>query len=207
VALPLLPATRNAAYVIDAGGAEPVCTSDAPRVCVTRAHADALESVTGSARDALRRLAPLASAPTSVTESTLKPSDHNVKPQPSEVVTLDLYPAELDEQSQPTVSGEKLTTRILEGAGTTECTALPAKGQRTREAMERLDREFAARELAASLLFGKPVVAFDARMAQAWPALHALPAEEKLRRLSALRLALLSCQGDPLDILTQGVSR
>ncbi|SEP29700.1 hypothetical protein SAMN04489732_105400 [Amycolatopsis saalfeldensis] len=204
VALPLFPATRNAAYAIDAGAAEPVCTTDAPRVCVTKAHAEALDDVTGPARDALRRLAPLASAPASVAESTLSPDDNGAKPQPSGVVTFDLYSADLNEKSQPTVSADQLETRMLEGAGTTWCTVLPPEEQRNREAMERLDREFSARELSASMLLGKPAVTFDAETAPLWPVLHALPAAEQQRRLSALRQALLSCQGDPLAILTQG---
>jgi hypothetical protein len=205
VALPLFPATRDAAYVIDADAAEPVCTTDAPRVCVAKAHTEALDDVAGPARDALSRLAPLTAAPTSVTENTLSPYDNGPKPQPSGVVTFDLYSADLDDRSQPKVSAEELETRMLEGAGTMWCTVLPPEEQRDRAAMERLDREYSARELSASLLLGKPVGTFDAKTAPFWPVLHALPAAEQQRRLSALRLALLSCQGDPLAILTQGL--
>ncbi|HEY2062482.1 MAG TPA: hypothetical protein VGH57_29200 [Amycolatopsis sp.] len=206
VALPLFPATRDEASVIDAEAAAPVCTTDAPRVCVAKAHADALDDLTGPARDALHRLAPLASAPASVTENTVSPYDNSPKPQSPEVVTFDLYSADLDDQSQPKVPAEELETRMLEGAGTTWCTVLPPEEQRDRAAMERLDREYSARELSASMLLGKPVGTFDSEAAPFWPVLHALPAAERQRRLSALRQALLSCQGDPLAILTQGLA-
>lgn len=205
--LPLFPANQAATYVTDPAAVAPVCTSDAPRVCVTQAHADALADVTDPAREALRLLAPLADAPTSVMEDTSSPYEPEVKSQPSEVLLFALNSYELDEHSHVTLPRDELLNRMLEGAGTVSCgdpSQPPPELSRAED--ERRERQFAARELAVALLLGKPVPLFNTRASQAWPALHALPAAEQQRRLSALRAASLSCQSDSLRILTQGAT-
>lgn len=205
---PLFPANRDQTYVIDAAAVAPVCTSDAPRICVTTAHADALGDVTGPAREALRLLAPLADAPTSVMEDTSSSYTPEVKSQASDVLVFTLYSYELDLHSHLTLSREELLNRMLEGAGTTWCgdPVQQPSPQLSRAESERRARQFAARTLSAAMLLGKPVPMFNDQAAQAWPALHALPAAEQQRRLSALRAASLSCQSDSLHILTDGVT-
>ncbi|MFD9890469.1 hypothetical protein ACFWY9_14085 [Amycolatopsis sp. NPDC059027] len=206
VALPLIPATQDTRYVADAAAAEPVCTSDAPRVCVTKAHANALGDLTGPARDALRLLAPLAAAPASVAESPRdKLLDRPVKPQPSDVDLIQLWSYDLDDQSHPKKAGEELTIELLRGAGTTQCDYLPSMANGVE--LERYHRARDARDLAAAMLVGKPLTTFGSLAKQEWPTLHALPADEQLRRVSAFRVASLSCEGDLVDILTHGGAR
>ena len=54
--------------VLDPGAITPVCTQDTPTVCVTKVHAAALASLSGSARDVLARLAQFPGAPTRADE-------------------------------------------------------------------------------------------------------------------------------------------
>ncbi|GAA4535330.1 hypothetical protein [Amycolatopsis samaneae] len=206
VALPLLPATREATYVADPGAAEPVCTADLPRVCVGKAHANALQPLVGPAREALRLLAPLPGAPTSVAENTRDTyMTSQVKPQPSDVLLVSLPTYWLDNRSRLSMTEEEALSELLLGAGTTPCVRYhedpnPAE-------LEQYRRELDARHLAAGLLLGKPLRTFGSEDKAMWPALQALSPEEKHRRLGALRTAGLSCSGDLMEILTGSGAR
>ncbi|MDT8911263.1 hypothetical protein [Amycolatopsis sp. PS_44_ISF1] len=205
--LPLLPPNRYETYLADAAAAAPVCTADAPRVCVAKVHAPSLAAFTGLGREALRRLAPLADAPKSVEEDTTSSWAPEVKSQASDVLLVQVHAGELDAKSHLTISDEKLLNRMLQGAGTVQCGDPEGSyDYLDRAEAERSTRQFTARVLSAALLLGKPTPDFQYvhQAAQLWPALHALPAAEQQRRLSALRTAFLACQPDALHLLTQG---
>ncbi|MBR8641015.1 hypothetical protein KEF29_21065 [Streptomyces tuirus] len=192
LALPLLGAAPASGLQRDAGAAAEVCTHDGgPTVCVTKVHEQGLAELVGPARRALKLLAKLPAAPTSVHEVT----GDRPGPQPTGEAWLhsDTY---LPGRGWVTGSQDALVVRILAGAGTRPCEPI-AHGPRA---------------IAAAWLYGRypapgqdvmPGEEADARTA-AWRKLRALPAEEQARRIAAVREAELDCRGDLAEVLTKG---
>lgn len=181
-AVPLLNAAPAAGLQPDRGALAEVCTDDGrPQVCVTTAHEQGLAALVGPARKALTMLARLPDAPTSVHEVT----GERRGPQPEDEVWLhsDNYRPGHGWLS----TGDELVVRILAGAGTRPCDPV----------------DYRTRALAAAWLYGRypapgqqlePGTEADERNA-AWQSLQALPADEQLRRIDAVRQAGLTCRG------------
>jgi hypothetical protein len=191
--LPLLPRGHAAAYEPDHDASALVCTEDAPRVCVMKAHEAALADLVEPARQALTQLAKLPDPPSSMKEFT--GDVWKSRPQPPDVLWFDssnLLPRGGGEQTS-----DDLLLRMLAGAGTRPC------------------GDLGARAVAGAWLVGDfrtiPSQRLSSREMESrrrtWEALRALPADEQRDRVSALRQAELACQGDLLDILTKGGPR
>ncbi|MFC9679392.1 hypothetical protein, partial [Streptomyces sp. NPDC056948] len=194
LAMPLLGAAPASGLQRDAGATAEVCTrDDGPTVCVTKAHERGLAELAGPARRALKLLAKLPDAPTSVHEVT----GDRPGPQPAREVWLhsDTY---APGRGWVAEGDDALVARILAGAGTRPCEPVA----------------YGTRAVAAAWLYGRypapgqdipPGEEADARNA-AWRALRALPAEEQTRRIAAVRTAELDCRGDVDALLGKGAS-
>ncbi len=175
VALAVLRPVADAPIVPDAGAAAEVCTHDGgPAVCVTRAHAKRLPALVAPARQALRALAVLPDAPTSVHEV--------VHPGTQPVAQVWLSVDNVD----PRHDADEVTARILGGAGTQFCPG---------------SAHYRERAVAAAWLFGRyPAPGFEmlppgeaVARDRAWQALRALPADDQVQRIAAIRRAGLVC--------------
>ncbi|NGO09332.1 hypothetical protein G5C60_17435 [Streptomyces sp. HC44] len=192
LAMPLLNAAPASGLQPDQGASAEVCTDDGgPKVCVTKAHEQGLKSLTGPARRALKLLAKLPDAPTSVHEVT----GDRPGPQPADQAWLhsDYYESD---RGWDAYSEDELVVNILAGAGTRPCEPVA----------------FGPRAVAGAWLYGRyPAPGQDllpgeesAERDAAWRTLRALPAEEQLRRITAVRTVELSCRGDAEAALTGG---
>jgi hypothetical protein len=183
LAVPLLDSAPEGGFRADLAAASEVCTSDGgPAVCVTKVHEAGLAALTGPARRALTLLAKLPAAPTSVHEVTAS----RPGPQPAAEVWFhsDNYRAGHGWES----SGEDLAVRVLAGAGTRPC---PDAEGRT---------DYRTRAIVSAWLYGRypapgPEVSGAEATARdaAWRALRALPADEQLRQVTAVRREGLTC--------------
>lgn len=194
VAMPLLSAAPAAGLQPDEGATAEVCTHDGgPTVCVTKAHERGLGELVGPARRALKLLAKLSDAPTSVHEVTGDRSG----PQPAREAWLhsDTYGPG---RGWVTDSEDALVAQILAGAGTRPCGPVA----------------YGARAVAAAWLYGRypapdltvlPGEETDERDA-AWRKLKTLPAQEQVRRIAAVREAGLTCRDDLDAVLAEGAS-
>jgi hypothetical protein len=225
VALALLPGSLSAdAFVADRGALAQVCTPDAPRVCVTRAHAAALDDLRGPARQALAILAAkLPDPPTSVVEDPGYP-DPGPRAQRADTVLvglLGMFPhANAPEQTGvgAAFDSQGMLWQLLDGAGTRSCRAAPLSpptpGELEALAQGEPDRDGAARQVAAAWLLGRPLApatepgadpaarATATLAVETLAALRRLPAGEQRARVAALRRAELACGGrDLVDIL------
>ncbi|MPY56421.1 hypothetical protein [Streptomyces spongiae] len=194
VAVPLLSAAPASGLQRDPGASAEVCTHDGgPTVCVTKAHEQGLADLVGPARRALKSLAKLPDAPTSVHEVT----GDRPGPQPANQVWLhsDNY---VPGRGWAAESEDALVVDILAGAGTRPCEPIA----------------YGARAVAGAWLYGRypapgqtilPGEEARARDA-AWRELKALPAQEQVRRIDAVREAELTCRGDLDAVLAKGAS-
>ncbi|MEU4419074.1 hypothetical protein AB0F81_00460 [Actinoplanes sp. NPDC024001] len=192
LAAPMLTVT---AFPVDAAAVAEVCTTDGgPRVCVTAAHSRKLPMLVAPARQALRLLAKLPNAPTSVHEAVPVPT----RPQPASEAWLDA-----DNLSSAGGPAE-LTARILAGAGTPLC-------------LRNEDSDYLAvlraRAVTAAWLYGSHPVpgpalapAEQALRDTMWKAFIAQPEAEQQRRVAAVRAAGLDC-GDQAAALGIGAGR
>jgi hypothetical protein len=89
IALPLLPSAKSEAMVTDTEATALVCAQGEPRVCVSRAHQQSLESFTVTAREALAQLAKLPNAPTAAEEDVEQWSPRKAVRQRPGVVVVD----------------------------------------------------------------------------------------------------------------------
>ncbi|WP_033338583.1 hypothetical protein [Catenuloplanes japonicus] len=196
-ALLVLPSAAQAVRP-DPGATALVCAEGTPRVCVTRAYATVLPELTGPAREALTALGRLPNAPVELIQDThyfgfaadtlQEPSTVRVQ------LTID------SDGGLVTGGGRTLVESLLDGAGTLVCA-----GYTTREAES---RQMAARAVAAAWLLNRtdpPEAYVDEDRAvttQAWDTLHALPADQQVARVAALRAAGLQCRADLFEVLT-----
>jgi hypothetical protein len=216
VAVPLLPSDAALNYVVDKPLTALVCES---HICVTRVHEPRLAALAGPGDKALGLLSRLPSAPSSVRER-VTPWPEPSPARPSAGRTGDVVPVDFDAPSLRDLKGAELTRGLVAGAGTAPCIQ-PVEDGSTEEDRKAYDegkatRELAARTVAAAWFTGelKPLHGddelrgkTDALARPAWDALRALPAAEQRERVSALRTAALSCEGDLLTVLQSGASR
>ncbi|GAA1608023.1 hypothetical protein [Actinoplanes couchii] len=178
---------------IDPVAQELVCTDDAPRVCVGRAHSGLLTEITPKAREALALLAKLPGAPTSAQEDTDNYLDESdIKPPPDGVVEFRM---EVGPDGRLADAGH-LVTRMLEGGGTsfancTEFYEIPvarAAGSWLSGRAPVNDPE----EAGVTFDDGTPYTVLPETTAL-WEKLRALPEAEALAKVAAVRKAGLEC--------------
>jgi hypothetical protein len=195
IALPVLPAKT---IVRNEAASAMVCREN---VCLTRLHESTLDSFAPAAEDALRLLAKLPGAPTSVREVTQPRQHRGGVPRTADVVPVHL----IGDVFQYAPPGD-WRTELVAGAGTPTCFS-EQDGER------KVIRETAARTAVAAWFTGelKPLRAFRSiregaaePARRAWEALRSLPADQQVARVSAARAVGLSCQGDQLTALTNG---
>ncbi|MDT8911378.1 hypothetical protein [Amycolatopsis sp. PS_44_ISF1] len=202
IALSLFPASPAGYLTVDQAAATPVC--DGP-VCVTKMHAARLSTLAGPGKEALRRLAKIPGAPTGVVEATdpARTTARLAGPQdPSKIVV------HLDDGPYLSRRGDDLVTELTAGGGTQACGGPSYGGLRE-------SREAAARWVVSAWLSEgrkRPRMStYYQRLPElaepAWAGLKALPPQEQVARVVAVRQAELSCQGDALTALTQGAGR
>ncbi|MGW0503187.1 hypothetical protein [Micromonospora sp. NPDC003241] len=195
LAAPMLTVPLEEAFPVDPAAVVEVCTTDdGPRVCVTAAHSRELPALVAPAREALRMMATLPDAPTSVHEA----APGLDRPQPASEVWVDT------DNLGATEDPAELTARILAGAGTPLCVRADDDAY--------LD-VLRARSVAAAWLHGSHPVPgqslFGEEQAvreQMWQTFTALPADEQVRRVAAVRAAGLTC-GDQAAALGVGADR
>jgi hypothetical protein len=208
IVIPTLPpGDTDSVYAEDKDARRLVCTQDAPKICVMRVHSGILDEVTGPAREALRVMAFLPEAPTSVAEVPLPAprgpgSIGQENPEPKELsdprtVPLTVY---LDRNGHYDEL-ENLIGTLVDGAGTPEC-------GNSEWSFERLERYYAARGIAGAWLSRESGVAAPASASselfdRGWKALTALPVETQRERLIAFRADALRCRGDLYADLTR----
>jgi len=183
IAVPLLDSAPEGGFQADLVAASEVCTADSgPVVCVTKVHEDGLSALTGPARRALTLLAKLPDAPTSVHEVT----GSRPGPQPAAEVWFHSDNYRLGHGWES--SGDELVVRVLAGAGTRPC---PDQNG---------DVDYRTRAIVSAWLYGQypapgPKATGEEAAARdaAWQALRALPADEQLRRVTAVRQEGLAC--------------
>ncbi|MEW2404023.1 hypothetical protein [Streptomyces sp. NPDC046862] len=194
VAMPLLGAAPASGLQRDEGATAEVCTRDSgPTVCVTKAHERGLAELVGPARRALTLLAKLPDAPTSVHEVT----GDRPGPQPAREAWLhaDTY---VSGRGWAADSEDAMVAQILAGAGTRPCEPVA----------------YGPRAVASAWLYGRypapgltvlPGEETDERDAE-WRKLKALPAQEQVRRIAAVREAEQTCRGDLEAVLAEDAS-
>jgi hypothetical protein len=206
-AVVLLPARYADAFSVDPGATAPVCTPDAPRVCVLRAHQLALDHLRDPAREALATLgAKLPDAPTSVVEVPEQLAGARPRPAP-DTLRIALIISGNGREFQPvSASAADIRWELLLGAGTPACDNAPAFGTADRR------RYDTARLVAAAWLLDReppppadpqdPALLRQSETAPVYRELRALPAGEQRARVATLRAAELACTGgDRLDLL------
>jgi len=195
LALAVLPATAAETYVVDQAATEQVCDG---AVCVSRMHEAKLATLTGPGKDALRLLAKLPGAPTTVREYTGEVPVIGGRPRSADAVTV-----VFDESQWSKPTGDDLTRNLVAGAGVPPCYSVNTAGPV-------VQREHSARMVLAAWFTGelKPLVGSnylnggsmpDAEAA--WATLRALPEAEQLKRVEAARQVGLSCDGEQLEAL------
>ncbi|MEV5719421.1 hypothetical protein AB0L41_36520 [Amycolatopsis mediterranei] len=197
IALPLFPAE---ALTADSVAARKVC--DGP-VCVAELHRDRLAALAGPGREALAMLAKLPGAPTRVEEQIAPGSPIERPGRDPGVVLLDFQ----HNEELLTADASDLRVAVLSGAGVPSCEGPSAPSVSDR----------GARMIAAAYFTGelKPLPEYlrnwfkrqSGPIEQAWRQFRALPADVRFARIVALRRALLTCQGDPMDTLVPGALR
>ncbi|MFJ9032189.1 hypothetical protein ACIRQP_27410 [Streptomyces sp. NPDC102274] len=212
VAVPLLPADSARDYTIDKAATALVCEG---RVCVTKLHEPRLAALKGPGEEALRLLGRLPDPPSAVRES-VDPWPRDKEPSRP----ADALPVDFDVQALDGATKDEYTRALLAGAGTAPCLDADMSDA-TKEQLRAYDetkvvRELAARTVAAAWFTGdlKPLrgtaglrADADALAGPAWDALRALPPDVQRERITALRTAALSCDGDLLDVLKDGGPR
>lgn len=162
-----------------------VCDERGPRVCVTRAHADFLPTLTAPAREALALMEKLPNPPTSVVE--LAPNEDAVPPAGTTPVYFPMW--------LPT-DPAKIRLTVLVGGDSPTCDT---------NDWDAVTRIGAARIIVASWLTGElaPMpnlleVWQTARkeIDRSWQALQELPPAEQAARVAALREAAVFCRGE-----------
>ncbi|HEX6346458.1 hypothetical protein [Umezawaea sp.] len=196
LATAVLPSTASETYVVDAAAAEQVCDGD---VCASRVHEARLPLLAGPGEDALRLLAKLPDAPTTVREHTGEVPRIGPRPRSADAVTY-----VFDEWRFAKPTGTDLTRILVAGAGLPPCYGLNTAGVV-------VQREHVARLVTAAWFTGelKPLVGSNylngGAMADAertWATFRTLPGTEQLARVQAARRIGVSCEGDQWEALT-----
>ncbi|WP_326563733.1 hypothetical protein [Micromonospora peucetia] len=204
LAVPLLPAGGpTAAYAFDHGAAALVCADGEPRVCVTRVHAATLPEVVGPARASLATLAKLPDAPTSAVERVERVGatgdELSRAPQPADTLWFPLY---FDPSGRLELTGDEMRDEMLSGS-------IPWCPPTHPDDDDGWQPESAARSAASAWLRGRPparstmpnMAEFDEMEQRFYRDLTALPQDEQLRRMGALRRAAQDCRNALYPIL------
>ncbi|MFE9685148.1 hypothetical protein [Streptomyces sp. NPDC006285] len=200
-ALLVLPSDPGRMYVVDEAAAELVCEGP---VCVTKTQQARLAGLAGPGKKALRLLhAALGDrAPVSVRENAAVLPEGSMPRWSRETVLFDF-----DDGIIAAAKGEELTRALIAQSmvpacipvgwsGTTDAASqIIAVGWVTGDGLEPLGGT--GRRPAEQLAEARPV----------WKKLKALPQDEQLARINAMRAAALSCESDVLGALTGSESR
>lgn len=187
-------------WPVDQVARELVCTGDAPTVCVSRIHANVLDTLTPLAREGLVALAKLPDAPTAVHEDTRTIGFDEAWPAtPDGVVTIEIRIDRRGRLAHPAA----VVREIVSGLG------VESDGQ-CRNGDEAVERAAAAwllgREPQSDVGLVPGMVEEDpeinAEAVTLWQGLRDLPGDEALARVTAVRNALLACQ-DPTGMLSR----
>ena len=200
IALLVLPSDPRRMYVVDEAAAELVC--DGP-VCVTKTQEARLASLAGPGKEALRLLhAALGDqAPVSVRENTAVPPEGSTPRWSRETVLLDF-----DDAVIATAKGKELTRALIARSMVPGCTPVGWEGYGDAAALS-IAAGWVTGDLEPLGGTGRSATEQMAEARPVWKKLKALPQDEQLARISAMRAAALSCKGEPLDALTGGTSR
>lgn len=178
---------RTVLSAVDPVARELVCADGAPRVCVSRVHSGLLDELVPPAREALAALAKLPGAPTGVHEDTTTYVPDNFPQWHDEIVLF-----RFDVRPDTHLDGGVVDVVSAAFATPPQCDH---------------GSDMAQRLAAAYWLLGRPSTpAGDhdpAQLTEAearWKALSALPADQALARVAALRHAALTCAPDA-DVL------
>ncbi|GGW68410.1 hypothetical protein [Streptomyces griseoloalbus] len=203
LALLVLPSDPRRMYVVDEAAAELVC--DGP-VCVTTMHQERLDDLAGPGKEALRLLRGALGdqAPVAVRENTAV-LPHGAMPQWSRTTVL----FDFDDEIIAAAQGEELTRALIAEAMVPGCSPV---------GWTSVGRDTFARTVAVGWVLGdltslpgtEPASwrrEVDAESRPAWKELKALPRDEQLARINAMRAAAFSCEGDAFQALNGGASR
>ena len=165
-----------------------VCTSDAPKVCVSRAHEGLLPEVTPLAREALAFLAKVPGAPATAEEDIANYFDGDTSRPPAKPPTVVQIPVGVDREGHLAWPG-RVVPRMLDAAGADarHCESGGAPWPVSRAV--------------GSWLSGREPVAesgeesdVNQEAVELWQYLRKLPEKEALARVTAVRQAVLTCQ-------------
>jgi hypothetical protein len=198
VTLPVLSGVGSP-VVADAGARELVCDDDGPRVCVRRAHAGYLPTLTGPAREALALLGKLPSPPTSVVEAV---PDDGLRPPRRDEVAVFAGGHGFGGRTPLLTDPAEVLLNVLATASAPTCAE---DGDWDAER-----RTVTARTVTAAWFTGelRPLPTYGytwdtdrAAAERTWRGLRALPAAEQRARVAAVRAAGLACHRDLLSVL------
>ncbi|MET8370367.1 hypothetical protein [Micromonospora profundi] len=176
---------------VDPVARELVCTNDTPKVCVTRIHANVLDTLTPLAREGLAVLAKLPNAPTQAHEERRAYLTDGPPARDLDVVTVFVRIDERGGLAHPDAVVPEMVFGLGTGYGDTRC-----------------ERNGAVERAAAYYLLGsEPVSAVEAipemieedpeitaEAVALWQGLQKLPEAEALSRVTAVRDAILACR-------------
>jgi hypothetical protein len=198
--LPFLPvggagytvATVSTVYALDPQAMTPVCTQDAPKVCVMRVHSGLLPEVTGPARKALAALATLPGAPTTVSEVPESGADGNPVPVAAGTLPMTIYLERGGHANNP----DELIAMMLDGAGTPICPTSTLND-------DQAQRYYVAQEIAGAWATRKAGVTiaespWPEMFEPGWKTFSALPQDQQRDRVVRFRADALRCDSNEL---------
>ncbi|WP_328740868.1 hypothetical protein OHA91_37305 [Streptomyces erythrochromogenes] len=197
LALLVLPSDPRRTYVVDEAAARQVC--DGP-VCVTKTHRARLADLTGPGRKALRLLHQALGdgAPVVIQEGTT-PRELGAVPERYDGVLV----VDFDDGTIAGARGDALVRALVAQGMAPVCR--PRSDREGGPAVETAAQSIAAGWVLGDLL---PLDGNGHSRAEqltlaepVWRELKALPREEQLARINAMRAAAVGCEGDPLGAL------
>ncbi|MEH0638524.1 hypothetical protein QBA35_35435 [Streptomyces bottropensis] len=204
IALLVLPSDARRMYVVDEAAAELVC--DGP-VCVTKTQQARLDALAGPGKEALRLLhaALGGEAPDSVRENAAVPPEGSMPRWSRESVIFDFD----DDLIAAAKSEKELTRALIAQSLVPGCTPVGWSGTVADAASPSVAVGWVTGGLEPLGGTGYSATEQMAEAGPVWRKLKALPQDEQLARIRAMRAAALSCDGggEPLDALTGGTSR
>ncbi|MEV4384201.1 hypothetical protein AB0J68_00500 [Micromonospora sp. NPDC049580] len=176
---------------VDPVARELVCTDDAPKVCVTRVHANVLDALTPLARQGLSVLAKMPNAPTQAHEDRRALFLEDAPARDADIVTIDVRIDDHGGLAHPDAVVPEMVFGLGTGYGNGEC-----------------ERNGAVERAAAYHLLGREPVSdvgvipemieedpqLNAEAVTLWQGLQKLPAPEAIARVTAVRDAILACR-------------
>ncbi|MEV4723618.1 hypothetical protein [Micromonospora humida] len=193
VATAILPTDRDVlTWPVDPVARELVCTDEAPTVCVSRVHANVLDTITPRAREGLAALAKLPDAPTVVHEDTRTIGYRQEQPAvQDEVVTIEVRIDKRGRLAHP----DLVVLDVVRSLGVPydyDC-------QNRNETVERAAAYWLiGREprsdvgLVPGMIEEDPAITTGAKTL--WQGLRALPEAEAVARVTAVRDAVRACR-------------